>query len=146
MKVIFAGENGVASILTPVIPEGCDDKEAELTRTIAKDIPVGVDYEIVKDEDIPTDRTFRNAWEKDSKAIKVDMPKARVIHMDHIRLARNERLGKTDIEMMIAGEQGKDTADLKKERQDLRDIPKDFDLSKAGTPDALKKLWPDLLT
>jgi hypothetical protein len=28
-----------------------------------KDLPTGTKYEIVEDNVIPTDRTFRNAWE-----------------------------------------------------------------------------------
>ena len=29
----------------------------------AKDVPEGKPYKIVNDSDIPSDRTFRNAWE-----------------------------------------------------------------------------------
>ncbi len=28
-----------------------------------KDVPTGLKYKIVEDSDIPTDRSFRNAWE-----------------------------------------------------------------------------------
>ena len=30
-----------------------------------KDVPTGLKYKIVEDDVIPTDRTFRNAWEVD---------------------------------------------------------------------------------
>ena len=33
-----------------------------------KDLPTGTKYEIVADDAIPTDRTFRNAWEYESGA------------------------------------------------------------------------------
>ena len=35
----------------------------EYTRIAAKDVPAGTSYKIVPVDDIPTDRTFRNAWE-----------------------------------------------------------------------------------
>jgi len=31
-----------------------------------KDVPVGAKYKIVATEDVPSDRTFRNAWESDT--------------------------------------------------------------------------------
>jgi hypothetical protein len=34
-----------------------------LEEIIAKDVPPGVPYKIIDAADIPTDRTFRNAWE-----------------------------------------------------------------------------------
>ncbi len=34
-----------------------------ITRIAAKDVPSGTSYKIVPVDDIPTDRTFRNAWE-----------------------------------------------------------------------------------
>ena len=34
-----------------------------LTRLIAKVVPDGMEYHIVEDTDLPTDRYFRNAWE-----------------------------------------------------------------------------------
>ena len=38
--------------------------------------------------------TFRDAWEDTGTAVVVNMPKARVIHMDRIRRKRNEKLQK----------------------------------------------------
>lgn len=55
MRIIYKTENGVSII----IPTG----EIDIAEVARKDVPVGVDYWIVEDSDIPTDRTFRNAWE-----------------------------------------------------------------------------------
>jgi len=90
-----------------------------------------VSHEEIDESDIPTDRTFRGAWGYD---LSVDMPKARVIHMGKIRLARDERLNELD--------KRKYGAEKDDERQVLRDIPTAFDLSTATTPDELKALWP----
>lgn len=39
--------------------------ELPIEEVARKDVPAGVPYLIVQDTDIPTDRTFRNAWEAD---------------------------------------------------------------------------------
>ena len=55
MKIIYPTETGVA-IITPT-------GELSIEEVAAKDVPIGVSYKIVEDSDIPSDRTFRNAWE-----------------------------------------------------------------------------------
>ena len=39
------------------------DAVAQVPEVAAKDVPAGKPYKIVDVADIPTDRTFRNAWE-----------------------------------------------------------------------------------
>jgi hypothetical protein len=56
-RIIYpTDENGVAII----IPADCGLTIEEIA---AKDVPAGKPYKIVDVADIPTDRTFRNAWE-----------------------------------------------------------------------------------
>jgi hypothetical protein len=77
--------------------------------------------------------------------ISVNMTKARVIHMDKIRVVRNAELTAKDITFMRAVEAG-DTdaqATIATEKQVLRDIPATFDITTdAGTPELLKAKWP----
>lgn len=41
-----------------------DETDEEFAAWVAaKDVPAGVEYQIVDVSDIPSDRTFRNAWE-----------------------------------------------------------------------------------
>ena len=54
MKIIYQTEEG----LSIIIPTG----EIDINEVARKDVPAGVDYWIIEDTDIPTDRTFRNAW------------------------------------------------------------------------------------
>lgn len=54
MKIIYQTEEGL-SIITPT-------GEIDINEVARKDVPAGVNYWIVEDTDIPTDRTFRNAW------------------------------------------------------------------------------------
>ena len=76
--------------------------------------------------------------------INVNMTKARVIHMDAIRVVRNAELAAKDITIMRAVEAGDTSAQatIGTEKQVLRDIPATFDLTDAATPEALKALWP----
>lgn len=57
-KVIYPSDNGGVCILSPVLDCGLT-----LEEIIAKDVPTGKPYKIVNESDIPTDRTFRDAWE-----------------------------------------------------------------------------------
>ena len=59
-KIIYKQSNGQVAVVIPT-----DEALAEHTiQEIAeKDVPSGVSYKIVSDDDIPSDRTFRNAWE-----------------------------------------------------------------------------------
>jgi len=125
-----------------------EDGGMSIMETLTEDaaIPQHESCTEIQRSDIPTDRYFRNAWTQDGTGVAVDMPKAREVHMDNIREDRDKRLQETDIEMMIKEEQGNSTTSLKEERQGLRDIPQDFDLTGASTPNELKVLWPDLLT
>jgi len=78
--------------------------------------------------------------------IRVNMAKARAIHMDVIRSVRNAELAALDIPFMRAVEAG-DTeaqANIAKAKQTLRDIPQTFDLG-ASTPTQLKQKWPSEL-
>lgn len=56
-RIIYPTDNGVA-IIVPAPDCGLTIEEIA-----AKDVPVGKSYKIVDVADIPTDRTFRNAWE-----------------------------------------------------------------------------------
>jgi len=76
--------------------------------------------------------------------IVVNMAKARGIHMDKIRLVRNNELANLDVSFMKALEDG-DTdaqATIKVNKQVLRDIPQTFDLI-TDSPEELKQKWPD---
>ena len=59
-RIIYPNDNGGVSILIPT-PEYLETHTIE--ELAAKDVPVGKPYKIVDVADIPTDRTFRNAWE-----------------------------------------------------------------------------------
>ena len=59
-RIIYQNDDNTISILTPA-PE-CPLTIEEIA---AKDVPTGKKYKIVDISEIPSDRTFRNAWEID---------------------------------------------------------------------------------
>ncbi len=59
-RIIYPTDEGGVAIVIPT-PEYLQDHTIE--ELAAKDVPAGKPYKIVDVSDIPTDRTFRNAWE-----------------------------------------------------------------------------------
>lgn len=130
----------VVDIPKPVrVPTGWftrEASEANIADEIRRSNIDYVSFQIAKDSEIPTDRTFRGAWSHcPKKKIRVDMDKARDIHMSRIREARNTKLAELD--------KRKYGPEFDAHRQKLRDLPQTLDLSKAKTPEELKTLWPD---
>ena len=64
-RIIYPTENGGVAIIIPSINAKNADETYDdfIARIAAKDVPSGTSYKIVPVDDIPTDRTFRNAWE-----------------------------------------------------------------------------------
>lgn len=58
-RVIYKTDDGSVAVIIPT-PECLQTHTIE--QIAAKDVPAGKPYKIVSVEDIPTDRTFRNAW------------------------------------------------------------------------------------
>jgi hypothetical protein len=57
-RIIYPTDDGGVAVLVPT-------GEIEIAEVARKDVPAGVAYKIVDVADIPSDRTFRNAWEAD---------------------------------------------------------------------------------
>ena len=66
-KIIYKQDNGVLSVLTPVLTETNPNTGSAYTaKEIAeKDVPTGYKYKIIEDSDLPSNRNFRNAWTVD---------------------------------------------------------------------------------
>ena len=57
-RIIYPTDEGGVAIIVPAAECGLTIEEIA-----AKDVPTGKPYKIVPTSDIPTDRTFRDAWE-----------------------------------------------------------------------------------
>lgn len=63
-RIIYKRSDGGVSVIVPA-------KNTKLTieEIAKKDVPRGLPYKIVDVSDIPTDRTFRNAWDVDEEIL-----------------------------------------------------------------------------
>ena len=61
-RIIYPTDDGGVAILIPA-PEWLAQEGNTLEALAAKDVPVGKPWQIVDVADVPTDRTFRGAWE-----------------------------------------------------------------------------------
>ena len=76
-------------------------------------------------------------------AIYIDIPKAKDVWKNKIRVARKPALEKLDVDYMRANEAGTDTTAIVADKQTLRDLPTQVDT--ATTTDEIKAVWNDLL-
>lgn len=149
-KIIYTRPDGGLSVVHPA-PQARLEGESEdgfLQRVLAKDVPSdAINVQIVEEEIVPADRTFRNAWEADGSKISVNMPKARELHRAKFRLLRKPKLEALDLAYMRADELG-DTAakaQVVSQKQALRDVTELPELEKASTPEELKAIIPEIL-
>jgi hypothetical protein len=59
-RIIYPTDDGGVAIVIPT-PEALETMTIE--EIAAKDVPNGKPFKIIDVADVPTDRTFRNAWE-----------------------------------------------------------------------------------
>ena len=112
-----------------------------MTKTLIK---IGAKTYDAADYTLPTERTFRGAWEADvdTAVISVDMAAARDIWRDKIRQARTESLAALDTAFMKALETGADTTQITADKQALRDAPSLATIDAATTPAELTAIQP----
>ena len=56
-RIIYPNDEGGVAVIVPA------DCGLTIEEIAVKDVPAGKPYKIVDVSDIPSDRTFRNAWE-----------------------------------------------------------------------------------
>jgi len=65
MRIIYKTLENTVAVINPA--KEWANRMEELAQ---KDVPTGLKYKIVEDSVIPTDRTFRDAWEVDEAELK----------------------------------------------------------------------------
>lgn len=128
-RIIFQNESGGVSV---IVPTG----SVELA---LKDVPPGVPYEIVTTDDIPSDRTFRNAWVIGDGCIEHDLDQCRDIGHDIRRQQRSEEFQPFD-EIIAKQIPGLDAAEAEAARAAIRDKYAQVQLAidTAADPDSIK--------
>ena len=136
-RIIYPTPEGVAVIIPA--PE-CGLSIEEIA---AKDVPDGVPYEIVTADEIPADRTFRNAWVMGDCCVEHDLPRCKDIAHERRRAARAEEFAPHD-EIIAKQIPGADAAAAEEARQAIRDKYADIQtaIDNAATVDELLEVTP----
>ena len=109
-RIIYTNAEGGVSVIIPT----------ESVELALKDVPEGVAYEIVTTDEVPSDRTFRNAWVVGDHCIDYDLDKCKAIGHDKRRAARAEEFAPHD--QVIANQiPGVDAAEAEASRQAIRE-------------------------
>lgn len=155
MKIILHTDpiTGIVAITYPAYNDESRDQDLtddELLSAVFSTIPKERNPRVTEFETLPPRDLFRDAWEDSNGKLGVNMAKARTLHMQEIRTARNQQLRELDIPFMRAVESGNQAAQetIGKQKQMLRDLPETFDIIKGiDSPSQLQGRWPrELLT
>lgn len=132
MKIIYQNQEGGVIVIHPT-------GELSIEEVAAKDVPEGVAYEIVEDDAIPSDRTFRNAWVMGDCCVQHDLDKCKALGHDMRRAKRAEEFAPHD-EVIMKQIPGADAQAAEEARQEIRDkyaqVQEQIDA--AATPDEIK--------
>jgi hypothetical protein len=132
MKIIYTNNEGGVSVIHPT-------GELSIEEVAAKDVPEGVPYEIVEDDAIPSDRTFRGAWVMGDCCIDHDLDKCKALGHDMRRAKRAEEFAPHD-EVIMKQIPGADATAAEEARQEIRDkyaVVQD-EINSAASPDEIK--------
>ena len=111
-RIIYTRPDGGLSVIIP-----SPDCGLTVEQLAAKDVPAGLQFEVVDVADLPQSRTFRDAWERNGKAVGVSLTKAREIAHSKRRNARAKELSPLDVEATIPAK----AAQAEAARQAIRD-------------------------
>ncbi len=115
---------------------------------MAKDYPSVTNYWEAVDNDFPTDIYFKNAWYYDdtSNKVEVDIPKAKVIHLNKLKKMRDEKWSEMGVvKNPNSALDSQFTATEQTLLTNLRTIEA-YDLSSHSTVAAVKADIPSFLT
>lgn len=135
--------------------------EEEMLEWVAqKDVPPNKQYFIIDEALLPKDKMYRNAWSlsADKSQIEIPLEKAKPLHQDLIRNARNKQFDSADVDfnkslelvmdkLIAANPADPDYIELKAnidKRNALRDAPA-INLDDVQSIDELKLKIPDVL-
>lgn len=136
-RIIYTQANGTIAV---IIPTG----ELSIEEVAAKDVPEGIAFEIVTDDDIPSDRTFRNAWVMGDCCIVYDIDRCKAIGHSSRRAARNIEFAPLD-NVIMKQIPGNDAIEAEASRQLIRDKYHNIQeaIDAAETPDEIKTALAD---
>ena len=122
-KIIFTRPDGGLSVVHPVINtigEADGFTEAQAEQRAWDKLPVdAINPQFVEETEIPTDRTFRNAWKAGAGKVEHDIPKTKLLAHDARRIARTQEFEPFDA-VIMKQIPGADAAAAEQSRKDIR--------------------------
>ena len=112
--IIWTNDDGQVSICHPI-----STYSKSLDELAKKVVPSGKSYKIIKQSDIPTDRTFRSAWVQDGDTAKEDVSKSKTI-AHTTRREKREAEFKPHDEIIAKQIPGKSASDAETSRAAIR--------------------------
>lgn len=105
-------------------------------------------WRIIERDDIPVDRTYRNALRDNGKKLQHNMPHARELHRESLRAERRDLFPLLDGEYLKAVDTGDSMSReaIARKKQGLRDAPAHPSIEAAKTTEQLKALTLDKLS
>lgn len=149
-RIIYTRPDGGVSVVVPMqeFLARFPSAGAGMLAVKARSVPLdATDVKMVEADDVPSDRTFRNAWRQSGGVFSTDMPAAREIHAECIErchTAEIERLKVTKRRERIKGNTTQADAHVATqtalEALDLNALA--TRIGNAPNPTALKAIWP----
>ena len=137
-RIVYQGDEGIARIVVPA-PDYSGTMEDLLIKVVPENCRDSAD--IVEDDAVESDRTFRNAWvTSKGKSTEVDLDKAKVIAIEKVREVRVPKFAELDVAYQRAVEEDdsdKQAAVVVK-KQTARDATEDSQISGADSVANLK--------
>ena len=124
-RIIYKNTDNSIAVIIPT-PEALTSMTIE--QIALKDVPAGKEYFIVDEAQVPSDRTFRGAWEFSDK-VDINNVKATDIAKDKIRAWRKKQFEENDIILQNSIVDGDDVkkSEAVARRDYLRDLPEQCD-------------------
>jgi hypothetical protein len=132
-RIIYTDAQGNLCFVIPL--------EGSIEEVVANDLPAGVDYVVVDESEIPTDRTFRGAWTRSGNSVTHDLDKCKTIGHDIRRRKREEEFAPHD-EVIIKQIPGSAFTSAEASRQAIRDkyAVVQTDIDNATSPEQIKAI------
>lgn len=155
LKFLYTNSEGRACIIHALPKEAIERVLGPLTdeeyrqHVLERSVPAdATDLKEITADDIPADRSFRDAWVAGKDApIDHCMVKSKEILLNKVRRVRNKELEVSDALYVRATEKNDkdEISALKKHRQQLRDCTEDIKAAEFKDLDEVKAAWPTLL-
>lgn len=123
-KLLVKKSDGTVALIIP-----SNEATPELLERDARNTENYVSHVEIDDADLPTNRRWRNAWVYSQDKIDIDLPKAKALHMNRLRIYRNKELQALDAQARIHAGNPIKLNEVNAKAQALRDMPVNFILS-----------------